>query len=225
VIIAETRIGGLSWPSKMPCPSWSISARLCNTGGKLSYIPDSVCAGCYAKKGYYVFPAAAKAMQRRYEILADALMFHSARRDFINDFSETLQYYATRKRGKRYTDFRWHDSGDLQSVTHLGVIKDIAELNPNINFWLPTKEYRILDDFHKTDSLPENLTVRVSAFLQNAVYQNPKAKWGSSMVYSNRDCVPPDAYLCPVGVDPKRKSCEDCRACWSKTSVVAYALH
>jgi hypothetical protein len=36
--------------------------------------------------------------------------------------------------------FRWHDSGDLQSLQHLLDIVRIAEQLPNVSFWLPTKE-------------------------------------------------------------------------------------
>ena len=50
---AEEYIGGLSKPSKMPCPTYGISARKCKTGTKLRTIPGSTCADCYAMKGFY----------------------------------------------------------------------------------------------------------------------------------------------------------------------------
>ncbi len=43
----------LGQTSKMPCPSYSTSARDCKTGSKLRKIPGSVCHGCYAYKGRY----------------------------------------------------------------------------------------------------------------------------------------------------------------------------
>jgi len=54
--------------------------------------------------------------------------------------------------------FRWHDSGDLQSVEHFRLICDIARATPNTTHWLPTKEPRYV----KGD-VPANLIVRVSA--------------------------------------------------------------
>ena len=35
---AETAVGGLSAPSKMPSYAWSISAKRCNTGSKLAKV-------------------------------------------------------------------------------------------------------------------------------------------------------------------------------------------
>ena len=46
-------IGGLSQTSKMPCPSFNLSAFSCNNGGKLAQIIGSVCEGCYAMDGHY----------------------------------------------------------------------------------------------------------------------------------------------------------------------------
>jgi len=51
----EEQIGSLSSPSKMPCYSYSISARDCITGGKLVKLENSICHGCYALKGNYNF--------------------------------------------------------------------------------------------------------------------------------------------------------------------------
>ena len=52
---AWTLVGGLSKPSKMPGWSIGIPAKECKTGAKLRLIPNSVCEGCYALKGCYVF--------------------------------------------------------------------------------------------------------------------------------------------------------------------------
>ena len=48
-------VGGLSKPSKMPGWSIGIPAKECNTGSKLVNVEGSVCEGCYALKGCYVF--------------------------------------------------------------------------------------------------------------------------------------------------------------------------
>ena len=46
-------VGGLSSPSKMPCFSYGISAKLCQTGSQLVKIEGSTCSDCYALKGFY----------------------------------------------------------------------------------------------------------------------------------------------------------------------------
>ena len=49
-------VGGLSKPSKMPGWAYGLPAAECKTGSKLAQVPGSVCSGCYALKGCYVFP-------------------------------------------------------------------------------------------------------------------------------------------------------------------------
>ena len=58
---ARAAVGGLSQTSKMPCKSWGISAKECKTGGKLAKVEGTVCHGCYALKGAYVWPVVEKA--------------------------------------------------------------------------------------------------------------------------------------------------------------------
>ena len=61
--------------------------------------------------------------------------------------------------------FRWHDSGDLQSVDHLKAIVQIARNLPRIKFWLPSREIKIIKDYLKdSGSIPDNLNIRISAF-------------------------------------------------------------
>jgi len=66
-------VGGLSKPRPMPWFAWSISAEKCKVGSRLRKVPGSVCSVCYACKGYYSYPVAQAAMQRRFEMLADLL--------------------------------------------------------------------------------------------------------------------------------------------------------
>jgi hypothetical protein len=70
---AESYIGGLSKTSKMPGPSWSISARECSTGGALRNVSGSVCSKCYALKGAYNWPGTVNALDRRLTILRAAM--------------------------------------------------------------------------------------------------------------------------------------------------------
>ena len=128
--------GRLSKPAKMPCFAYNLPALECITGAKLRKIAGSVCAGCYALKGHYIqyakviFPA----MYKRLESLTNPLWI------------EAMAYLINNQTGKgidpRY--FRWHDSGDIQSVKHLRQIAQVCELTPTIKHWLPTREYKIV---------------------------------------------------------------------------------
>ena len=58
-------VGGLSKPSKMPGWAIGLPAAECKTGKKLVDVENSVCSGCYANKGCYVFAVVQAAQYRR----------------------------------------------------------------------------------------------------------------------------------------------------------------
>ena len=97
--------GGLSAPNKMPGPSINLPAVACITGAKLVKVKGSTCSGCYALKGRYRFQNVKDAMQRRLAKLHDPRWI---------DAMVTLI--------DKQPVFRWHDSGDIQSVQHLSLI-------------------------------------------------------------------------------------------------------
>ena len=97
-------IGGLSKPSKMPGWAIGIPAKECKTGAKLVKTPGSVCEGCYALKGCYVFPVVQAAQYKRLAAI-DNPLWVAAMALLINS--------------KKSKVFRWHDSGDVQTEEHL----------------------------------------------------------------------------------------------------------
>jgi len=121
-------------------------------------------------------------------------------------------------RKERSGYFRWHDSGDLQSMDHLLAIIEIAKRLPSIKFWLPTREIGLMRQFvreHGSDKIPSNLTIRVSA----AMVGGDAIKIDgcqTSTVSEHGTCPAPQ----------QDNKCGDCRACWDKTvDNVAYNLH
>lgn len=213
-------IGGLSNPSKMPGYSYSISAFRCNVGGSLRSVDGSTCQHCYACKGNYVrFPAVQKSLERRYQSLFNPMWTAT----FID-----IMHYLSRKGKNNF--FRWHDSGDLQSLSHLRNIVTIAEYCPNTQFWLPTREYRLVDTFLETDKFPDNLTVRVSAHMINKMA--PKRFSVTSAVLGRHTSVSefqqnhPEAYFSVCPAPNQGGKCENCRSCWnSRISTVIYKEH
>jgi hypothetical protein len=186
----------------MPGYGYGLSANKCIIGAKLAQIPGSVCSGCYALKGRYQFPIVKIAHAKRLQGVAHPQW-------------EDAMVFLIRNSGTTF--FRWHDSGDLQSVDHLAKIVRVAERLPEISFWLPTRELGIVRGFQRLAlPIPKNLCVRVSA----------------AMV----DGPPPAAFPNTSGVVtdgsetcPSRKQgniCGACRACWD-TSVpyVSYGRH
>ncbi len=116
--------------------------------------------------------------------------------------------------------FRWFDSGDIQSLAHLEQIAQIAKNLPNIKFWLPTKEYRIVSEFTTKNKLPENLTIRISGYMIDG--PPPVALANRMGVVTSS--VSKTSWTCPAGSQGNK--CLQCRACWDKTvSNVAYKYH
>jgi hypothetical protein len=208
----ETIIGGLSAPSKMPSFGYSIDARRCVTGSKLRTVAGSVCSKCYACKGRYVFPNVRNAMERRYRSLFDP---------------RWTVAMATAIRWKAMNVFRWHDSGDIQSVSHLRNIVNVAILTPDVRHWLPTREYGMVREYLRTyGEFPDNLVVRVSAPMMDgaasAEFAHTSEVAKTAEYAESRKAN--GANLCPA--PNQGNKCLDCRACWDKNvPTVVYHAH
>jgi hypothetical protein len=203
--IAVRIAGSLGKPSKMPGLSYGISAKLCRVGAKLASVAGSTCEGCYALKANYSYPSVQKAHENRVASLssvswADAMIFQ------------------IKRSGTEY--FRWHDSGDLQSLQHLFDIVRIAEALPSVKFWIPTREKAIVNQYLRTaGDFPENLVVRVSAAMIDG--DAPTGYDCTSTVHQNE---------APIGVECKayknKNKCGTCRKCWDRSiKNVSYRKH
>jgi hypothetical protein len=190
-------VGGLSKPSKMPGWSIGIPAAECKTGSKLRLIPESVCAGCYALKGCYVFKVVQEAQYRRLAAISNPLW---------------VEAMATLINSKKPDVFRWHDSGDVQDLDHLQKIYKVCQLTPSKKHWMPTREAWIKD--HLQDK-PNNLVIRFSAPM---VDQRAPASWpnSSEVVTSGANCPAPK----------QNNECGTCRNCWDASiKTVSYGKH
>jgi len=190
-------IGNFSKPSKMPCQSWSIPARRCQTGMKLRNVVGSICSKCYALKGRYPFPNVQAALERRFQSLLNPL------------WEEAMVFAISMTESSGF--FRWHDSGDVQSVEHLEKIANVAKRLPNISFWLPTREYGYVSEFVKRHgSFPENLTVRLSSLM---IEGQPPATIAKRFGLTTSG-VSKEGFTCPSSKQDGK--CLTCRACWDK---------
>jgi hypothetical protein len=208
---AEQLAGSLSKPSKMPGHSYGLPAEECITGSKLVNVEGSVCNGCYALKGFYQTYAKTikPAQYKRLESIEDP--------NWVTAMTVLIRHGA-----KKSPYFRWHDSGDLQSVSHLSKIVEIAKALPEVRFWLPTREYAIVQEYLATGEVfPANLTVRLSAHKVDGPVPDI-AGLPTSSVHSQ--AVPAGAAECVARYQANQ--CGDCRACWDPAiKRVSYHVH
>jgi len=204
---AWANVGGLSKPSKMPGYGYGLSAFECSTGSKLRLIKNSTCSMCYALKGRYTFKGVKAAHANRLESITND--------NWVESMTFLINHYC-----KKIKYFRWHDSGDLQSLDHLKKIVAVAMATPQVRHWLPTREAGILKAFYKEGlSLPGNLAVRVSATMIDG---KPHSNMGlTSTVHKNSKAI---GFTCKA---PKQSNeCKSCRACWNiNIQNVSYAAH
>jgi hypothetical protein len=168
-------------------PGWSIGipAKECKTGKKLRQIKNSVCEGCYALKGCYVFKVVQEAQYKRLKAI---------------DHPDWVLAMSTLINSKKPDVFRWHDSGDVQDLQHLEKIFEVCRATPAKRHWMPTREAWIKDHMHLA---PANLVVRFSSPM---IDQGPVKSWANTSTVStkSRSCPAPD----------QDNACGSCRACW-----------
>ena len=192
-------VGGLSKPSKMPGWSIGIPAKECKTGKKLRQIKNSVCEGCYALKGCYVFKVVQEAQYKRLKAIAHP---------------QWVEAMATLINSKKPDVFRWHDSGDVQKLDHLRRIYAVCRLTPSVKHWMPTREAWTKDYIVEA---PENLVVRFSIPM---VDQAAIDSWPHTSTVTTK----PGQRTCPAPTQGNK--CKDCRACWDKSiQNICYGEH
>lgn len=199
---AEAVAGKLGRPSKMPGYAYGIPARACPVGAMLVKIQGSVCSGCYALKGRYVFPNVLNAQQKRLDSLKDPR------------WVDAMVYMITRR---NCDYFRWHDSGDIQGLWHLENIVEVARRCPETKFWIPTRETKVVKQYlQQHGAFPSNLVVRVSGAMIDG--PPPPSFPNTSTVTTGGNPTCP-AYK-QGGV------CGACRACWDpRVGNVSYPKH
>jgi len=196
----------LSNPSKMPCKSWSLQAGETCPGSidPTTKKPVEVCAGCYAKDGFYNMPGAIKVRDDNRE---------DWKRDEWED--EMVAELET----QRY--FRWFDSGDCYHPRLAQKIYNVMLRTPWCKHWMPSKSYkieriRVIFDLMKNLS---NVSLRYSSDSINGQYDE---EHGSTVIpYAD---TPTNAKVCDAY--ERKGKCGSCRACWDKTvDVIAYPAH
>ena len=221
--------GGLSRPSKMPCPAYSIPAETCKTGAKLVNIEGSVCSGCYAMKNNY----------KRFAKTIKPKLYERYRKLFNEQWVEGMVLLINKQCKNGF--FRWHDSGDVQSIEHIKRIVMVCKKTPEVMHWVPTREFRLVKQYiKKYGAFPGNLTVRLSAHMIEGKAPEIENLPTSTVSANNYNCkayltdkndnvYKPD-HFAKLNKAAKRAidfgHCGKCRKCWSKSvKNITYKLH
>lgn len=207
--------GGLSKPSKMPGLGYGIPATACKIGTTLRKQKGSVCNKCYARKGRYTFSTVQNAQAIRLKALTHG------------KWCEAMSFLINRASDRGLGYFRWHDSGDLQGITHLKKVVQVCTDTPGVRHWLPTKEYALIA---KLKQVPANMVIRLSAYYIDTIPTIPaslknKSNACTCTIHTGPDVFDADsAYICPAPTQGGR--CGDCRACWDPSVYnVSYHKH
>lgn len=208
---AQDIVQALSKPSKMPGMGYGLPARECITGSKLRKVEGSVCHKCYAFRGHYMYPVVTNAQYNRLDSI-DNPAWVEAIVTLIKDQVNPRDPY-----------FRWHDSGDLQSVEHLEKIVEVCNKTRWVYHWLPTREYGIVKAWRLSGGrTPPNLAIRLSIHMVDGPV--PKRNGALISSVSTDDSIYPKAHQCPSRHQGNK--CRDCRACWDKKVYhVSYHKH
>ena len=225
----------LSQTHDMACYSWSLPAGYSCPMAVYGY--GAICSHCYATLNRYLMPNVMRAQWLRFVWLRFALknnvnVFVSTMVDAISSHCVTVPY------------FRWHDSGDLFSVSYVRAVIAVCKRTPNVKHWFPTrswqvnggKAHRLHSNWHKAllelASL-QNVSVRSSAirFDESA----PSTPYGhGSAAYTDADGVNNGIVVldnvvhkaCPKSIKHGGTcASENCRSCWDDDEHVAYLVH
>lgn len=211
-------VGGLSNPSKMPGYSYGLPAEKCKVGSKLRKKKNSVCSDCYALKGQYQFPNVKEAQENRLQCI-DKPYWTMA----------MVKLLLIKQRNARKIDadyFRWHDSGDIQSVQHLLKIMEVVKATPSIDHWLPTREVgMVLKFLDQGNTIPTNMIIRISAmFIGQQPMLHPLFKDVPGIAYSAVSLDGEGVIECKAYT--RDGFCGPCRKCWkSEDTIISYPQH
>lgn len=217
---------------KMPGYTYGSSAWFCQTGSKLWDVVNSACSRCYAMKGRYAIDNVMKSKDMK----SYAIEYYDQQGDFTPWIIALTQIIKRRctikeikdKQGniimtKDNTWFRWHDSGDIQSVLHLEAINQIALNCPDVKFWIPTREGKMVKQFLKNNEVASNLCIRISGH----IIGKKASDFGTGLPTSSIDYKASE-HNC---IAPKQDGACDghlasCRNCWDPSIPnVNYHLH
>lgn len=231
--------------TKMPSSTFAIDAFACKVGSKLAKVKGSTCEKCYARKLQKLRPSVNQGWSNN-QVKAESLIAQDS-----NRWSQMLAFQIKKACTKiGVNKHRWFDSGDLASVEMLKAICDTANMTPEIDHWLPTREAMIVKEYRKLyGKEPKNLCIRISATMVGDSpiknHENTSTVHTKDSAIHGKECLAyrtnidskvlsKEAFKTFKALTPQAKKesridlghCGDCRACWNKeVKNISYPLH
>lgn len=189
--------------------AFGLPTHACAVGKILSRKQDKayVCRVCYAKVGQIALPHS----QARLEKNLDGY--------FANQEAWRYMFVALLKNAAPKF-FRWFHSGDLQEGMFAHIVA-IAQLSPEIQFYLPTKEHAQVKTYGRISNweIPANLTVRLAGHVIDEYPSLARTK-------NLQGCMTVYHHPCNCMAHHTGGQCQDCRLCWDKSvPTICYPLH
>jgi len=208
--------------SKIHGSTFSTDPKRCHVGQSLVNIEGSTCNKCYALKLAKVYPTAAKSWSDNLDLFRAAVA-----NDQLVEWCEAIAHQIQKhsdlkvKKGISGAGYhRWFTAGDLDSIDMLRAFVVVAQILPNIKFWLPTREKALISSYKASLGIvPPNLCIRVSSAMIDG---SPVKTANTSTVHK----VGNKAYGFTCPAQKQEGNCGQCNNCWnSEIKNVSYELH
>ena len=195
-------------------------------------VQSEICKGCYGKRGHY--GAQGPLLLR----LNNWVLLHT---EGFQAWTSWMEGELNKLFwGSHGGFFRFHSTGDVFSIDYWKAILEIVEGYPEVQFWLPTHNYKLMRIAARETGLPNNLTVGLSHVKgtkhgqrAQAAYRyikklNPSAHVIFHYVFRSTQDLPDGVWVCPsIGRHKEYHSCREanCHRCFLGTDHIAFRWH
>jgi hypothetical protein len=208
--------------SKIHGSTFSTDPYRCKVGSKLVNVEGSTCSNCYALKLAKVYPSAAKSWSDNLDLFRGAV-YTGELLEWCEAIAHQIKMISNLKvkKGDKGAMFhRWFTAGDLDSMDMLRAFVKVAQLLPEIEFWLPTREKALVSQYKNgLGVVPSNMVIRLSSAIIDA---RPILAANTSTTHNKG--AKSYGFKCPA--QKTSGNCNDCTTCWnSDIKNISYEIH
>lgn len=171
---------------------------------------------CYAKRGFFTMPTHLSKYAEQLSLL----------REDPGAYEAQLRLEVAKLPAGSV--FRFHVSGDIDSVEHVGIIRRVVESRPEVEFYLYTRSYRVTAIRRAVEKQLFQLpNLHVWGSTDPTMPPAPKG-WREARVFDTQEQARDGGFavICPEQTG-RKASCTDCGLCWhaKPTAQLAFITH